>query len=122
MMDQYKYILEGHKAVPCDDLIKWAEWYESTFKEGLENGKCSRIVAKTKVGEAEVSTVFLAINHSWSDGPPLLFETMCFGLPEGHPLKDYQDRCSTWEQAEAMHAEAVAKLKRSGIEGAVATD
>lgn len=24
-----KYILDGHNAVPCDDLMRWAKWYET---------------------------------------------------------------------------------------------
>lgn len=27
-----KYILEGHKAVPCDDILKWARWFENANK------------------------------------------------------------------------------------------
>lgn len=54
-----------------------------------------------------VSTIFLAIDHRRSDGPPILFETMIFG----GPFDQYQERCSTWEEAEAMHARAIAKVR-----------
>ena len=91
-----KYILDGHKAVPVD-LMTWAEWYE----------KADRKVAKDTVGESCISTVFLGINHQWGEGPPLLFETMVF---DG-PLDGEQERCSTWEQAEAQHAAMVEKVK-----------
>ncbi len=88
-----KYILKDRQAVPAS-LEEWAKWFQTA----------DRTVAKAEVGEAQVSTVFLGLNHNWGDGPPLLFETMIFG---GEHDK-YQDRCSTWEEAEQMHAKAVA--------------
>ena len=91
-----KFILDGHKAVRVD-LMTWAKWYE----------KADRKVAKDTVGESRISTVFLGMNHQWGKGPPLLFETMVF---DG-PLDGEQERCSTWEQAEAQHAEIVEKVK-----------
>ena len=91
-----KFILDGHKAVRVD-LMTWAKWYE----------KADRKVAKDTVGESRISTVFLGMNHQWGKGPPLLFETMVF---DG-PLDGEQERCSTWEQAEAQHAAIVEKVK-----------
>lgn len=59
-----------------------------------------RRVGQTEKGDVKVSTVFLALDHRFNDqGPPLLFETMIFGGEHD----GYQDRCSTWEQAEVMH-------------------
>ena len=92
------YILEGHKAVPTD-LMTWAKAFESQ----------DRKVAKTAIGDYSVSTVFLGLNHQYGEGPPLLFETMVFG--DG-PLSEEQTRCTTWEEAEAMH-EAMCELVRS---------
>jgi hypothetical protein len=90
-MTSDKYILVGHKAVPAD-LMEWARW--------LENAKGDRIVAKTKVGDAEVSTVFLGLDHRFGDdGPPLIFETMVFGGIHDQDMERY----STWEEAEAGH-------------------
>lgn len=67
------------------------------------------MVGKTKVGKAEVSTVFLGLNHNWLRGEPLLWETMIFGGPHSD---EYQERCSgTWVDAEAMHNRAVAMLQ-----------
>ncbi len=64
----------------------------------------ARRVASTMVGKTQISTVFLGIDYAFSPvGPPLLFETMVFGGSED----GYQTRCSTWEEAEAMHAKAV---------------
>lgn len=93
------YILDGKTPVKAD-LMTWARW--------LETAKDERIVAKTTVGAQEVSTVFLGLDHSWGGGPPMLFETMIFGGPED---QNYQTRCSTWDEAEAMHATAVEHAK-----------
>ena len=92
------YILEGHKAVKTD-LMTWARMFEKT----------DRIVAKTTIGNADVSTVFLGLDHQFgNNGPPLLFETMVFG----GKLDQEQDRCTTWEEAEKMH-EAMCERVRS---------
>jgi hypothetical protein len=60
------------------------------------------------VGGYTVSTVFLGLDHQHGDGPPLLFETLVFG-PAQHDGD--MDRCSTWDEAEAMHERMVAKIK-----------
>jgi hypothetical protein len=91
------YILDGHTAVPVD-LMTWARWFDSHAK---------RHVADETVGDARVSTVFLGIDHSFGDGPPMIFETMIFGGEHD----EYMARCSTWEEAEAMHDRAVAMVK-----------
>lgn len=93
------YILDGHEAVPAD-LMTWARFFE----------KADRIVAKTDVGDARVSTVFLGLNHSWGDGPPMLFETLVFGGRHDGDM----ERCSTWEEAEAQHAAMVERLSGNG--------
>jgi hypothetical protein len=48
-----------------------------------------------------VSTVFLGLDHRYGEEPPLIFETMIFG--RGF---EYQERCSTWDEAVAMHDRA----------------
>lgn len=87
-----KYILDGHTPILELDTIKWAMFF----------GGNDRIVAKTQVGDAEVSTVFLGIDHSYGGGAPLLFETMIFGGERD----GYQKRYSTWGEAEIGHIEA----------------
>jgi len=88
------YRLEGHAPVECD-LPEWAMWFE----------QCDRCVARDEVWGVEVSTVFLGLSHQFGDGPPLIFETMIFGGPDD---QEYQERYSTWEEAVAGHARAVA--------------
>lgn len=94
------YILEGHTPVVCEDIIKWSKWFEQTFKESVSK----RILAQTSFHNGvKISTIFLAMDHNWSGGPPILFETMIFG---GH--RDmYQVRYHTWDEAMEGHLEAV---------------
>lgn len=89
-----KYILDGKIPKEVDDTIAWAKGFE------IEN----RRVAETFPAEGiRVSTVFLGIDHNFhGQGAPILFETMIFGGPHN----DYQERYSTWEEAEAGHAVA----------------
>jgi hypothetical protein len=47
----------------------------------------SRKIALTTIGKVDVSTVFLCVNHNYSPGAPILFETMTFGDNEGHELQ-----------------------------------
>ena len=86
-----KYILDGHKAVRADTMT-WAKWYETA----------ERHVAQEVRGDVRVSTVFLGLDHAWGSGPPMIFETMIFGGEHDQ----YQERCSTWTQAEDMHKTA----------------
>jgi hypothetical protein len=59
-------------------------------------------VAQENIGDVRVSTVFLGMDHSFGEGPPLIFETMIFGGEHD----EFQDRCSTYAEAEEMHARA----------------
>jgi hypothetical protein len=103
----YRYILDGHKVVQCDDLMKWAMWMET------EN-RCVKHTYFNKQGEVGivVCTDFLGIDHNFANwgaikSKPILFETM---IISNEGLSDEQDRCSTWEEAELMHEEMVSKM------------
>ena len=93
------YILEGKRVVECHDLVEWARRFGDSEARRVAEDHLSLNVY--------VSTVFLGLDHGFQDGPPLLFETMVFG----GPLDQAQWRYSTWEEAEAGHAEAVAMAK-----------
>lgn len=89
-----KYILDaGGKPVPEPDLLKWAGWFQNA----------ERHVAKEKLGPVFISTVFLGIDHSFFEGPPILWETMffCDGKQDGNAARCAGSR----EQSEAMHAD-----------------
>lgn len=92
------FILDGKTPKPVD-MMTWARWF----------ARADRRVAVDWVGNVRVSTVFLGLDHNWGDGRPHIFETMIFAGEHDQ----YQNRCSTWEEAELMHAEAL-QLAHSG--------
>lgn len=92
------YKLEGKKAVPCDNLIEWAKWFETA----------DRHLAAEDIGDSRISTVFLGIDHGFG-AEVRLFETMVFG----GELDGEQTRCATWAEAAHMHVEMLAKVKAS---------
>lgn len=100
------YILDGHTAVLCEDTAAWSRFYSDNDK---------RRVANTELGAARISTVFLALDHNFHRGPPVLFESLVFW--DGHPLDEKCERYETWEQAEAGHAAMVERVKAAQREG-----
>jgi hypothetical protein len=94
-----QYILKDGKPVPCDDTLEWGRWFQSNTHE--------RRVAADEIGDVRVSTVFLGLDHGFGEGGPLLYETMIFGGEHN----DWQERCSTREEAEAMHKRALALVR-----------
>lgn len=95
-MRGYYKLVDG-KTVPVDNMVSWGTWYETT----------DRRVAKDTVGDSEVSTVFLGLDHAYGDGPPMLFETMVFG----GKLDEEMERYSTLEQAQEGHKAMVQRVK-----------
>ena len=92
-MNHYK--LEGKTPVQCTMIESWVE-------------PDDRRVARDVFGDVTVSTVFLRIDHSFSDeGPPILFETMIFCGP--HDEKQW--RYATWDEAVEGHQAAVELAK-----------
>lgn len=94
-----KYILdENGEPVLCLDLMTWAKW--------MEEGNPGRMVARTLFPEkkAMISTVFLGIDHAFSGGAPILFESMLFVENlSGEDMRRYRTRA----EAEAGHKEMV---------------
>lgn len=89
-----KAILEGKKVVPVADTLEWARWFE----------RANRRVDESFIGNIRISTVFLGLDHGFSGGRRLWFETMIFGGSHD----GYQERYETWEQAEQGHLKALA--------------
>jgi len=81
------------------------EWLRGFGDEGKKR------VAQTTVSEAEVSTVWVGLDHRFGDGPPLIFETMIFGGEHG----ESEWRYSTEEAAKAHH-HALVEALRNGTE------
>lgn len=67
------YILdERGESVPESDTLKWGEWFEVN----------PRSLGDDSIGPYRVSTIFLGVDYSFGDGPPVLWETIIFGMPE----------------------------------------
>jgi hypothetical protein len=92
------YVLKGFDVVETDNVLDWVDQMQSSARR--------RRVASDVIGVSNISTVFLG-DHSTIGPPPLLFETMVFG----GALDGELERCSTWEQAEAMHSAMCARVK-----------
>lgn len=94
-MSQF-YILEGKTPKPIT--------IEEYVELGLE--KTNRVVERTELPNGIlVSTIFLMFDHQLypGDGPPILFETMIFGLNN----EEYQERYCTYDEAVAGHQKAI---------------
>lgn len=97
------YRLEGHTPVLCRSA------------EAAMQSVDERCVAREEATpDITVSTVFLALDHQWGDGPPMLFETMVFG----GLLNEEMGRYSTWEQAEEGHKDMVNRVREALKKGA----
>ena len=107
-----RYILDEHgDPQPCDDLMEWARWMETanrTISNDYDEGDPNRTI--------RVSTVFLGLDHSFSDdGPPILYETMVFGgLLDGemrryatreHAMLGHQEMCQRVNEASPKRKE-----------------
>ena len=119
MLGLYLLDLEiGNGQVPvlCDDFMVWVEWI----------GTADRHVARDTVGTIYLSTIFLALDHQFGEGPPILFETLAFDESDQrtHTLGDQSatftetvdwiyGRYSTREDALWGHREWLEKLRAS---------
>ncbi len=99
------YILEEGKPVECEDLHAFMAWMEAHAEQN--------VVGATHLGDCDVHTCFLGMDlgAALRGTTPRVFETAVFDGPnrEGDIL--HMERCTTWEQAVAMHARAVDKFK-----------
>ena len=91
------YILNDDNEPLETDLISGAQWF-------AENSDRRR-VAYTELPNCQVSTVFLGVDHSFNGGPPVLWETMVFGLEN-----EFMERYTSHADALAGHAEIVAGI------------
>lgn len=84
------------------DIMAWAEMYKDHDK---------RRVGGTKVFPGWwVSTVLLGLDHSFSGGPPIIFETMVFHPKHGGSEME-MDRYSTKAEAEVGHRAMVRRMR-----------
>jgi hypothetical protein len=90
-------ILVDGQVVPVD-LMEWAKQFSSA----------DRRVAFTELPGAEISTVFLGLNHQFNPRlAPLWFETMVFG----GEFDQEMDRYTTLEEAMQGHERMVARVR-----------
>jgi hypothetical protein len=94
--------------------IGWETW---TSLRGEKILGCTSVANLNGENVAEVSTVWLGLNHQWGDGPPLIFETMVFGAAE-LGLDQWCERYSTKAQAVAGH-ERVVTMVTAAVQGGV---
>lgn len=76
----------------------------------------NRIVARTNSGHFLISTVWLGLNHQYTDGPPLIFETMIFN-EENNGEDIGCQRYSTKLEALAGHIHAIEWVQKTNCEG-----
>ena len=98
MIDHY-FIYDDAGNPIATDHISMARW--------LTNKR--RRVARDQIGTLTVSTVFLGLNHKWEAGPPILWETMVFGLPDD--TDEIQLRYSSRADAIAGHMRTCAEMR-----------
>ena len=98
------YTLVDREPVKLETLKAWVEEVARRDRTAAETGVDPWRIDETVIGEVEISTVFLGLDHNFlRRGPPILFETMILGGRLDHS----RNRCATWGEAQAMHAEAV---------------
>jgi hypothetical protein len=124
-MRPYYILNDNNEAIPCDDHLFWAEWFQNRdrhvrLEEVVVEG-CVRPNGGTSIAYT-VSTVFLGIDHGFNfsedegEYQPILFETMIFSTDESEWL-NFQMRYRTWAEAEAGHEDAVRRLRSGEILG-----
>ena len=86
-MMPYYYILEADGTVRSTTSIEeWSTFFQSKDRtiayDSFRLDKVNEVIHKLDTGEQGaivVSTVFLAVGHSFGESEPVLFETMIFG-------------------------------------------
>ena len=94
------YTMNESGEVRAASVDAWDVWYQTA----------DRHVDNDSIGNVHVSTAFLGVDHSFGNGPPLLFETMIFGGVYDRHQKLY----STKAEALEGHARTVALLREEG--------
>lgn len=89
--------------------LEMLEWARLLGERRLGEDRWWKVAHTNLSDDVSISTVWLGLNHNWDDGPPHIFESMVFG----GTLDGETRRYSTWEQAEAGHAELVEKARNA---------
>ena len=98
------YKLNPDKTISECTVSEWIDMYQ------VERALDKRRIRLTEENDYAVSTVFLGLDHSFDElAMTILFGTMIFC----GPLNEYQERCSTYREAVAMHWRAVRRARRA---------
>jgi hypothetical protein len=115
------YVLDGHTPRAVSAMEWEAAAVERSRAVQQQGGEDPWRVAFTDLVRCTVSTVFLGVNHNMTgEGDPVLFETMVFGNDDmgGGEMRRYR----TWGDAEAGHAEMVARTRQTMLRVVGGTD
>lgn len=102
-MTIYFKMREDGITVPCDDPIEWADHMR----------QLDRSIGDVTIGLYRVSTVFLGLNHRFSKGDPVLFETMIFEKDSFD--EKYCRRYCTRAEALDGHNQTVASIEAGKV-------
>lgn len=104
-----RYVLDADGQPQLEpDLLAWARWLETADRrvcQDYDEGDATKRV--------RVSTVFLGLDYSFGEGPPLLWETMVFG----GPLNGRMARYSSVDDAFAGHQRICHEVNRALANG-----
>lgn len=105
-MSEGLYILEG-KNFRSASIGEWGEFMQTVGKEEYYRHVRRDYFFINGNEYCDISTVFLGIDHAFGRSKgPILFESMIFGGEKS----EWQERYSTWDQAEMGHKLIVAKI------------
>lgn len=98
------YKLDENKNVIPSSLEEWASFIEGDLPTNY------RQAGRDVINNMTISTIFIGLCHNYNPRSkiPIVFETMIFDI-EGKDI--YQERYSTWKQAEKGHQRAIQWLK-----------
>ena len=105
----YYTLDEKLNPVPCRSWDEYHEWHDAMPEAGEWYTRKTGLgftVSRDEVGDHEVSTVFLAMNHGIDEKNPVLWETMVF------PECDLVGRYSSYAEAVEGHRHAIEEVKR----------
>ena len=90
------------------ELEEWASSFK-TIDRRVNLTRISRFIIPWPIFQSDVSTVFLGLDHSFTSGPPQLYETMVFGGPDDQEICERE--CRRFD-AELTH-EIIVEQQRS---------
>jgi hypothetical protein len=97
-----RYVLDGHKPVPCDDLATWTSWM-ATPKRWVQNTQLSDSCGN----QVRICTAFLGLDMNFGIGETILFETMVLGGIFDRELYRY----CTWTEAKQEPAKRCRSIR-----------